>query len=179
MEKNMKKNIINKRFFATISMALFALTFSAMTFQVQAEEKKPEKVQEKKLTKEEAIKNLDSSDAKTQIEALKFIGQEKETSALPKVGSLVKNSPDKLVRGEAVKTLSSLGEKEKANPFLTDALKNDQDSYVRYLAIMAVVRLGDEKAVDALDYAYKTETDADIKDVLERLLIKFGKIKKK
>lgn len=174
MNTKIKQIPVITRMVLTFSLCIF-LGFNNSGLKAQDTAKK----EETQLTKEDAVKNLDSSAPKTQIKALKYIGKEKVTDALPKVGNLLATSSDYLVRGEAAKTLSMLGEKEKAHPFLDKAVKSDSDSYVRYMAILAIINLGDEKALATLEYAHKTEMDPDIKDVVEKLLIKFGKIKKK
>lgn len=184
MELQIKKHSLVTCLVITFSAIL---CFGAVSSPVAAKEeakkeevkKKEAKKEEKKLTKEQAIKDLDSEDPTEQIAALKFVGKEKEADALKRVGEILKGSDNNLVRGEAAKTLALLDKKEEAHPFLINAIKNDNDSYVRYSAVMAVVNLGDENAVDALQYSYKTETDPDIKDVVERILIKFGKLEKK
>ncbi len=156
-----------------LNLFLIAALILSVASVAMAQDKKEEKAP----TKEEYIKNLDSADAKKQIEAMKFIQKNKVKEALDKVGKLLESASSSDIRGEAASTLSFLEDKEKANPFLTKAIKGDTSGYVRYMAVLAVIRLGDDKALEALEYAHKNDQDPDVKDVVRRLLVKFGKIK--
>lgn len=168
-------NMINKRVITVLVAVLFSLSINLAAQEKAADSKKTEA---KPLSKEEQIRNLDSSDQKKQIDALKYVAKNEVKEALPKVGNLLSNAQSYEVRGQAASTLSFLKDKEKANPFLSKAIQNDESSYVRYMSVLAVIRLGDEKAVKALEYAHQNETDPDVKDVVTKVLIKFGKLKK-
>ncbi len=168
------KNNVNKKnqtFFKSFSTLLLVLIVSLTAANLLAEETKTEK---KASTKEEHIKNLKSGNKEAKIEALQFIAKEKIKEAVTQVGeTLALKSNDREVRAEAAATLGVLEDKEKAFPFLENAIKNDNDALVQYAAILSIVNLGDKRAAAVLEHAHRTNTDPDIKDITQRLMKKF------
>lgn len=142
-----------------ICILLFIVVAGAM---VQAQEAKTEK------TAKEYIADLSSgSDEKTLIEAARFLGDKKEKDAVPGLINLLTDKRE-MVRMEAAVALGLIGE-ESAADALNNAIVNDESAQVRYASILAVIRVGSKKSIDALKQAKEKDSDPFIQDLLGKI----------
>lgn len=145
-----------KRF---ICIMLFIFAANIM---VQAQEAKTEK------TAKEYIADLSSgSDEKTLIEAEQWLGDKKEKDAVPGLINLLADKRA-MVRMESAVSLGLIAE-ESAADALNNVLVNDESAEVRYAAILATLRIGSKKSIDALKQAKEKDTDPFIQDLLGKL----------
>jgi HEAT repeat protein len=142
-----------------ICMVLLAFVAVAM---VQAQEARAEK------SAKEYIADLTSGgDEKTVIEAAQWLGNKKDKEAVPGLVSLMSDKRVN-VRIESAVALGLIGE-ESAADVLNNALLNDESAEVRYAAILATMRIGSKKSIDAYRQAKEKESDPFIQDILAKM----------
>ena len=103
----------------------------------------------------------------TIIAATDWLGKEKEKSAITNLVALL---DDKRVdvRIHAVIALGEINDEEAAEA-LNSTMLNDSNSNVRYAAVLATVKIGSKKSLDAWKKAKETESDPFIKDFLQKM----------
>ncbi len=145
-----------------ISLFLITVIFSVPAF--TQEEK------EKTKSKEEYIADLVSdSDEKTILAAAQWAGEKKVKEAIPNLIKLLSDKREN-VRSDAAAALGYIGQdQEDAIQALNQAMLEDESPIVRYAAVLATMRIGSKKSLDALKQSYEQETDPYIKDLLEKV----------
>lgn len=162
---------LTKRFSIWTLLLLFVMAGSLMAQESDDGKKKD-------LSQKDYINNLSQGNKQEKMNALAYLAKEKVTDAIPQIGKSLKDR-DYEVRAEAAATLGKLEDKEKAHPFLAKAAREDAHGLVRYTALLAMVKLGDEEAVKSLKYAHENDPDPDVKDVTTRILTKADELKEK
>ena len=120
------------------------------------------------------IADLDpAKDEKTITEAADWLGEKKEKDAVKRLTALLSDKRDG-VRLHSVQALGYIGEKSAVGS-LNNVLLNDQNSTVRYAALLATMRIQDEKSVLVWKQAKAKETDPFILDLLTKLEAKAKK----
>jgi HEAT repeat protein len=129
---------------------------------VQAQEAKTEK------TAKEYIADLSSGgDEKTLVDAAQWLGEKKEKDAIPGLINLMGDKRES-VRVESAVALGLIGEESSVDA-LNHALVNDESAEVRYAAILATMRIGSKKSIDAYKQSKEKESDPFIKDILAKM----------
>ena len=119
-------------------------------------------------TAKEYIGDLSSSgNEKALIEAAQWLGNKKEKDAVPGLIHLLTDKRGS-VRMEAVVALGLI-EEESAVDALNNALLNDESAEVRYAALLATMRIGSKKSIDAYKQSKEKESDPFMKDLLTKL----------
>ena len=151
----------------------FAILILMSTILFSAEEKAKEESPPKKITKSKSdyMKDLSSKDEESVIEAVDWLGDEKEKEAVPELEKLLQSDKRVKVRLYAAIALGLIAE-EKSIDTLNKALVSDQNPDVRYSVLLAIHRIDPSKSIDALKKASETETDPFIKDYIEKLVAK-------
>jgi HEAT repeat protein len=145
-----------KRAICLLMLVMFAGAF------VYAQQAKPEK------TAKEYIGELSSSgDEKTLIEAAQWLGNKKEKDAVPGLINLLSDKRGS-VRMESAVALGLI-EEESAVDALNNALVNDENAEVRYAALLATMRIGSKKSIDAYKKSKEKESDPFIQDLLTKM----------
>ena len=116
---------------------------------------------------------LDSPDKEIKQQAAITIGILRTDQAAPKLQSLYENDSDQKSKEKALEGLAYLGVKASI-PLFTTALGSD-DKLIRTSAAEGLARAGDPKAFPALDKAYTTEKDTDVRLALEFAMTALGK----
>ncbi len=142
-----------------ICAALFVMI--AVAF-IQAQEAKSEK------SAKEYIGVLSSGgDEKALIEAAQWLGNKKEKDAVPGLINLLSDKRSS-VRMESAVALGLI-EEESAVDALNNSLVNDESAEVRYAALLATLRIGSKKSIDAYKKSKEKETDPFIQDLLTEM----------
>lgn len=129
---------------------------------VQAQEAKTEKAAK------DYIADLSSGgDEKTLVEAAQWLGEKKEKDAIPGLINLMGDKRE-AVRVESAVALGLIGEESSVDA-LNNALVNDESAEVRYAAILATMRIGSKKSIDAYKQSKEKESDPFIKDILAKM----------
>jgi HEAT repeat protein len=119
-------------------------------------------------TAKEYIGDLSSgSDEKILIEASRWLGDKKEKDAVPGLINLLadKRVP---VRIEAAVALGLIAEESSVDA-LNSALLNDESAEVRYAALLATMRIGSKKSIDAYKQSKEKESDPFMQDILKKM----------
>ncbi|MCL1865373.1 MAG: HEAT repeat domain-containing protein [Spirochaetes bacterium] len=113
------------------------------------------------------IADLDSKDEKTVTQAADWLGENKEKDASKKLAALLSDKRDG-VRLHAVQALGYIGGNDYVGS-LNQVLLNDKNPTVRYAALLATMRIKDDKSVPVWKQAKATEKDPFILDLLTKL----------
>lgn len=122
------------------------------------------------------VNDLSSDDTKVVMEAVKWVGENKEKSAVQSLVNILKSSSDSEVKSEAACSLGLIGEKAAVKD-LSEVILSENDSDVRYSIVLAVARIGIDSrtSYDNLVKAKDKETDPFIKDFIAKMEEKFAK----
>jgi HEAT repeat protein len=114
------------------------------------------------------IADLDpAKDEKVIVEAADYLGKEEKKDAIPALVKLTQDSRV-AVRLHSVMALGYIG-KEDAVESINTRMLSDESVDVRYAAVLASIRIGSKKSIDAWKQAREKETDPFIKDFLEKM----------
>ncbi len=166
---------------AFIFMATVLLNAEEVTEEAKEEAKKEvieqvkkevikEDVDVKKETKSAKayIADLSSEDENTVVQAIDWLGNEKEAASVPELMKLLKSDKRVKVRLFAAIALGLIGD-EKSIVTLNEALLNDRSADVRYTVLLAIHRIDPSKSIDALQKAKESESDPYIVDYLTKM----------
>lgn len=129
---------------------------------LRAQEAKHEK------TAKEYIGDLSSSgDEKMLLEAAKFLGDKKEKDAVPGLINLLTDRREN-VRMESAVSLGLIAEESSVDA-LNNAMINDESADVRYASMLATMRIGSKKSIDAYKQLKEKESDPFIQDILKKM----------
>jgi len=146
MERNMKKFFIAIMSVMLMSTLLYSADKSAKQY----------------------IADLDpAKDEAVIVTAADWCGKEKEKGAITSLTALCTDSRE-AVRLHAVMALGYIG-KEDAVDALNKRLLTDESAEVRYAAVLATVRIGSKKSLEAWKEAKEKENDPFIKDFLVKM----------
>jgi len=126
----------------------------------------------------EYVADLSSDDKKTVIEAAKWLGSNKEKSAVAPLLNLLQTSSDSEIKVESACALGLIGEKSVVRS-LSAIILTENNSDVRYTIVLAIARLGidSKESYNNLLQAKEKETDPFIKDFIVKMEEKFSKSK--
>jgi len=145
-----------KKIICTVLCIVFAGAF------VYAQEAKSGK------TAKEYIADLSSAgDEKTLIQAAQWLGNNNDKDAVPGLINLLSDKRASL-RIEAAVALGLIAEESSAEA-LGNAMLNDESPEVRYAALLATMRIGSKKSIDAYKQLKEKESDPFIKDLLAKM----------
>jgi HEAT repeat protein len=142
-----------------ICITLFVFTAAALAL---GQEAKTEK------TAKDYIADLSSAaDEKTVIEAVQWLGNDKNKDAIPGLINLMADKREG-VRIEAAVSLGLIAEESSVDA-LNNALLNDESAQVRYASLLATLRIGSKKSIDFYRQSKEKESDPFIQDILSKM----------
>lgn len=128
----------------------------------------PKEETEKKKSAKEYIADLSADrDEKTIVAAAEWVGKEKNKDAVSGLVNLVTDKRER-VRIESVVALGIIAE-ENSVEVLNKALLEDSNAEVRYASLLATMRIGSKKSIDAYRQSQQSETDPFILDLLKKM----------
>ncbi len=112
---------------------------------------------------EDYIQDLSSGDMQLQEEACRYLGAKKESSSVEALISLLENSQvESPVRASAAKALASIGDKPGVWNALLQAARKNEESSLRYVAIIALTSLvNKERKGEFQELLLELEEDQD------------------
>lgn len=146
---------------------LTALILVAAGLVVNAQDAKKDETEKKKSAKEYIADLSADKDEKVIVTAAEWLGKEKTKAAVPALVNLVTDKRER-VRIESVVALGLIAE-ENSVDVLNKALLEDASAEVRYASLLATMRIGSKKSIDAYKQSKQSETDPFILDLLKKM----------
>lgn len=112
-------------------------------------------------SEEELIGDLKSGDPVLQSEASKKLGSKKSKAAVGDLVSLLQNTTSSEVGANAAAALGEIGEKGAATDALVGAVKDSDDTLIRYAGVAALANLKDKDKKDAIVEACNAASESD------------------
>ena len=135
---------------------------------VYAQEEQKKDAEKKAKSIKEYMADLTSDKEEGVIlEAVHFVGKEKEKDAVPNLISLLSDKRA-MVRMVSASSLGLIADESSVDA-LNKTLLGDESPEVRYAAVLATFRIGSKKSLDTWKQALASDSDPFIKDFLTKM----------